>query len=66
MSPQLAQQSYDVLHDPKDGFFRQGKVDLDGLKTVLQLRSHYSGAKDTLTDPTKYYDPTYYETAMRE
>ena len=65
ISPQLAQQSYDVLLDPKDGFFRQGKVDLDGLKTVLQLRSHYSGAKDALTDPTKYYDPTCYETAMR-
>ena len=46
-------------------FFAKEKSTSTELKTVLQLRSHYSGAKHALTDPTKYYDPTCYETAMR-
>jgi len=65
ISPQLAQQSYDVLLDPKDGFVRKGELDANGLKTVLDLRSRYGRPKLSLTDPMKYYDPSFYETAMR-
>ena len=65
MTPQLAEKSYDELLDPKDGFFHQGKVNIDGLKTVLALRSRYGMPKKELTDPMKYYDPDYYQAAMR-
>ena len=61
----LAQQSYDLLLDRDEGFFRHGKIDLDGLKTVLELRSRHGEAKTALTDPAKYYDPAYYDLAMR-
>lgn len=66
ISPQLADQTYDELLDPKAGFFRQGKIDLDGMKNVLMLRSRYGQPKKELTDPLKYYDPSYYEAAMRQ
>jgi ABC-type nitrate/sulfonate/bicarbonate transport system substrate-binding protein len=61
----LAQQSYNLLLDREEGFFRRGKIDLDGLETVLQLRSRHAEPKTTLTDPTRYYDPAYHGMAMR-
>jgi ABC-type nitrate/sulfonate/bicarbonate transport system substrate-binding protein len=65
VSPALAQQSYDELLDPKDGFFRKGQVNLEGLRTVLVLRSRYAEPQKNLADPMKYYDPSYYDAAMR-
>jgi ABC-type nitrate/sulfonate/bicarbonate transport system substrate-binding protein len=64
MSPGLAQQTYDELLDPQDGFFRDGRMRLDGLQTVLDLRSRYAQPQKKLSDPMRYYDPTYYNTAM--
>jgi ABC-type nitrate/sulfonate/bicarbonate transport system substrate-binding protein len=65
MSPALAQQSYDELLDPQDGFFRKGQVNLEGLRTVLALRSHYAEPPKKLADPMKYYDPSYYGAAIQ-
>ncbi len=65
MSPGLAQQSYDELLDPQGGFFRNGQVNLEGLRTVLALRSHYADPPKKLADPSKYYDSSYYNSAMR-
>ena len=65
MSPELAQQGYDELLGSKDGFFREGRVNMKGLRTVLALRSHYAEPKKNLVDPMKYYDPSYYNAAMR-
>jgi hypothetical protein len=61
----LAQQSYDLLLDRDEGFFRHGKIDLVGLTTVLELRRCHGEAKTALTDAAKYYDPAYYDLAMR-
>lgn len=61
----LAQQSHDLLFDREEGFFRQGRIDLYGLKTVLQLRSRHAEPKTVLTDPARYYDPAYHDVAMR-
>jgi len=66
MSPRLARESYDELLDPKDGFFRKGQMNLEGLRTVLALRSHYAELPKKLADPMKYYDPSYYDAAMRQ
>jgi hypothetical protein len=52
--------------DPKDGFFRKGQVNLEGLRTVLALRSHYAEPPKKLSDPMKYYDSNYYDAAMRQ
>jgi len=61
---ELAQRSYEQLLDPVRGFFRQAKLDANGLKTVLQLRSRYGEPRRLLAEPAKYYDPAYYEAAL--
>jgi ABC-type nitrate/sulfonate/bicarbonate transport system substrate-binding protein len=65
MSPELAERTYDELLDPKDGFYRKARVSMEGMRTVLALRSRYADAKKKLIDPSKYYDPSYYNAAMR-
>jgi ABC-type nitrate/sulfonate/bicarbonate transport system substrate-binding protein len=65
MSAELALRSYDELLDPRDGFFRKGRVSLEGLRTVLALRARYAEPKKNLADPMKYYDSSYYEAATR-
>jgi ABC-type nitrate/sulfonate/bicarbonate transport system substrate-binding protein len=52
MTPALAKQTLDVLLDERSGFFRDVRLDPEGMKTVLALRSKFGGVK--LTDPTKY------------
>jgi ABC-type nitrate/sulfonate/bicarbonate transport system substrate-binding protein len=65
MSSELARQSYDELLDPNDGFFHKGRVSMEGLRTVLALRARYAEPQKDLADPMKYYDPSYYDAAMR-
>jgi ABC-type nitrate/sulfonate/bicarbonate transport system substrate-binding protein len=65
MSPAIAERTYDELLDPKDGFFRKARVSTEGLRTVLALRSRYADPKKKLFDPLKYYDPSYYDDAVR-
>jgi ABC-type nitrate/sulfonate/bicarbonate transport system substrate-binding protein len=64
MTPELAEQTYGVLLAPKGGLFKQAKLDVAGIKTVLALRSQYGQPKKTLTEPAKYYDLSYYKRAM--
>jgi len=59
MTPQLARQSLQVLLDDRRGFFREPAVDMDGLATVLALRSKYGEPRKLLSDPAKYVDHAY-------
>ena len=52
MTPALARQTLGVLLDERSGFFRDVRLDPEGMETVLALRSKFSGMK--LTDPQKY------------
>jgi ABC-type nitrate/sulfonate/bicarbonate transport system substrate-binding protein len=63
MSPELAAQSYGVLINPR-GFSPKAQIDLEGVKTVLELRTRYGEPKKPLADPAKYYDPQYYNAAL--
>ncbi|MEO7404852.1 MAG: ABC transporter substrate-binding protein, partial [Burkholderiales bacterium] len=63
-SPQQAETSYGALLGAKEGFQRRGQIDLEGVKTVLAMRSKWSTEKRALTDISKYYDPQYYNAAM--
>jgi ABC-type nitrate/sulfonate/bicarbonate transport system substrate-binding protein len=65
MSPEIASRTYDELLDQKDGFFRKARVSTKGMRTVLALRSRYADPRKRLTDPSKYFDSTYYNAAMR-
>jgi len=62
-APELADKAYDVLLDPQRGFARKAEMDIEGLKTVLALRSEYGEPKRTLTDPLRYVDLSYYDEA---
>jgi ABC-type nitrate/sulfonate/bicarbonate transport system substrate-binding protein len=64
MSPELAAKSYDILLDPKQGFSRRAAIDLEGVRTVLALRSQYGEPKKLLDDPMKYLDLSYYNRAL--
>jgi hypothetical protein len=65
MSEQAAQTAYSVLLHPRDGFQRKAQIDLQGVRTVLSLRSKYGQPQKTLTDPARYYDDSFYRAAMR-
>jgi ABC-type nitrate/sulfonate/bicarbonate transport system substrate-binding protein len=61
---QGAETSYRVLLSPTDGFQRKARIDLEGVDTVLKLRSKYGKPQKTLSDPAKYYDDSFYRAAM--
>ena len=64
-SPQAAQTAYQVLLNPTDGFQKKAKIDMEGVKTVLALRSKYGQPRKSLRDPSPYYDASFYEAATR-
>ncbi len=65
MPEPVAQATYGVLLSPTDGFQKKAKIDLEGVRTVLKLRSKYAEPKKALADPLKYYDDSFYREAMR-
>ena len=64
MTPALAKQSLGVLLNDKSGFFKDVRLDPKGMETVLALRSKFSDAKRTLSDPSKYVDTSYRDKAL--
>jgi ABC-type nitrate/sulfonate/bicarbonate transport system substrate-binding protein len=62
---QGAQAAYGVLLSPTGGFQKKAQIDLEGVRTVLRLRSKYAEPKKTLSDPARYYDESFYRAAMR-
>jgi ABC-type nitrate/sulfonate/bicarbonate transport system substrate-binding protein len=64
MTPALAKKTYDMFVDKKGGLYRDGKIDMQGLKVVLALRSKYGQPKKELNDPMKYIDLELYHKAF--
>jgi ABC-type nitrate/sulfonate/bicarbonate transport system substrate-binding protein len=60
-----AELAYTKLLDAKTGIYRDLRVDREGMKTVLRLRSTYAEPKKTLTDPERYIDDSYRAEAMK-
>jgi ABC-type nitrate/sulfonate/bicarbonate transport system substrate-binding protein len=65
MTAEIAAQSYAALVNPQ-GFAPDAAVDIAGTRRVLELRSRFGEPKKTLTDPMKYFDPSYFEAATRQ
>ncbi len=65
VSEQGAQAAYGVLLAASGGFQKKAQIDLAGVRTVLALRSKYAEPKKTLTDPSKYYEDSFYRAAIR-
>ena len=59
MTLPLAKRSYDLLLAEKGGIARDAALDMDGIRTVLALRTKYGTPQKTLTDPSKYVDETW-------
>ena len=51
-----------MLHLQQQKF---GALDMEGVKTVLALRSKYGQPRKSLTDPAPYYDSSFYDAAMK-
>lgn len=64
MTPELAWQSLDSLLDAKGGFFRDLALDIEGIRTVLALRSRFGVPQKTLTDPMRYVEPALFAKAF--
>jgi ABC-type nitrate/sulfonate/bicarbonate transport system substrate-binding protein len=63
MSEDLANKSYEIMLHPTKGFTRRAELDVEGVRTVLQLRSEYAEPRKPLGEPAKYYDLQYYNQA---
>jgi hypothetical protein len=64
MTPELAAATCEIFLG-KGGFEPEAKLDIDGIKKVLELRSEYGKPQKTLTNPDKYIDLSYYEAARK-
>jgi ABC-type nitrate/sulfonate/bicarbonate transport system substrate-binding protein len=65
ISDDIASRSYVVAADPKNGFMRDAKVDLEGFKNVLKLRAELHGdwgGKPPAPEP--YLDLSHYQRAL--
>ena len=64
MTPALAKKTYDMFVDGKTGLYRDLRIDQEGLKVVLALRSKYAQPKREFGDPAKYVDLELYRKAF--
>lgn len=55
-SPELAQKIYARLTDADRGIKHDTRLDIEGLRKVLRLRSIYGAGGRTLDDPFRYVD----------
>jgi hypothetical protein len=60
-----AQKAYETMFAANEGFQKKAKLDLEGCRTVLKLRSEFAKPQKNLTDPMKYIDESYYGRAVR-
>ena len=61
----VAEKSYDVMFAVNEGFQKKAKLDLEGARMVLKLRSEFAKPQKNLTDPMKYIDESYYRKAVQ-
>ena len=59
----VANKWYEIMLHPTKGFTRRAELDVEGVKTVLELRSEYAEPRKPLGEPVKYYDLQYYDQA---
>ncbi len=60
-----AELAYAKLLDPKLGMFRDLRIDHEGMKTVLRLRSTWGQPHKELTDASRYIDESYLKEALK-
>jgi hypothetical protein len=53
------------LLSPRSGLTPKAEVTIEGIRTVLDLRTRYGKPGASLTDPHKYIDLSYYNAALK-
>ena len=67
LAPDVAEQTYDLLKEPKFGLSPDARFDLDGFKNLLALRAEIDGQWGGKPPaPDRYFDLGYYERAMKQ
>ena len=64
MEEPLAAKAYDVLLAPSRGIYRDLKINREGVRTVLALRSRYAEHPRPLSDPDRYMDDSIRQEAL--
>jgi ABC-type nitrate/sulfonate/bicarbonate transport system substrate-binding protein len=65
LAADVASKSYAVVTDPAEGFIKDAKFDMEGLRNVLSLRAEIEGQwGGTAPAPDKYVDLSYYNMAI--
>jgi ABC-type nitrate/sulfonate/bicarbonate transport system substrate-binding protein len=64
MQARIAERAYDRLLDPVSGIYRDLRIDRDGVRTVLRLRTKYAAFRKELTDPERYIDERLLRSAL--
>jgi hypothetical protein len=65
MIDSMASASYARMLEQNGGFSRTGRIEDEGIRTVLRLRSHYGSHGRALTSAEKYVDLQYWNRARR-
>ena len=64
MTADLARASYKRMFVGDAGFFRDGRLDEEGMRKVLELRTRYAAQRNALEDTGKYIDMRYSEQVL--
>lgn len=67
VEPSVAEQTYDLLKEPKFGLSPDARFNLEGFKHLLALRAEIEGQwGGTPPAPERYFDLGYYDRAMKQ
>jgi ABC-type nitrate/sulfonate/bicarbonate transport system substrate-binding protein len=65
LSATMASECIDALTRPQGGLAIDAKLDVEGMRKVLELRARFTGGADAEPAPlSRYYDDTYYAAAL--
>lgn len=64
LTPRVAERTYALLVDPRLGFTPDARLDMEGFRNTLAVRSEIAGRGGEHAPPEKYLDLGYYERAL--
>jgi NitT/TauT family transport system substrate-binding protein len=67
LTPEIAAEDYELTMNHPGGFSKDAQFDLQGFENVLKLRAEVEGQwGGHPPSPDKYYDPSYYQAALKK
>jgi ABC-type nitrate/sulfonate/bicarbonate transport system substrate-binding protein len=66
LAPEVAEQAYDLMREPKFGLATDARFDVEGFRNLLAIRAEMEGQWGGKPPaPGKYYDMSFYERALK-